>query len=109
MENCEQPVENQTYRLEEMIEAMKASIENISAVCGQQMKLIEVCQLSNYRDDFKDFVKEVYEQIDELNRQKSALEKKCQIISEVVELCHTDEVVSDAVSKLLLGLEAINQ
>ena len=66
--------------LKEMHESMKASIDNLSVIIGQQVLLISILEKSEHKETFKDFVatlkegKENYEgQYKELNNRAMAL------------------------------------
>ena len=65
-------MEDKIYRLEEMLDSMNASLENIQKITEQQQKLIALVE-EHGKDDFADFIKESREQLENLKKQYELL------------------------------------
>lgn len=84
-------MENKLYRLEEMVDAIEQSKDNIHEVVGQQMDLIEIVQNSEKAEEFEDFLKESQEQVDNLNKQYEQLSMKQEAVETLIKLCKASE------------------
>lgn len=102
-------IEDLTYRLEEMSEAMDVSIANANKVAKEQALLIEVIKASDKADKFEDFVESCEKQIESLKAQATALAMRNALLKQVVAKCKADENISKAVSMLLEALGVFKQ
>ena len=102
-------IEDLTYRLEEMSEAMDMSIANANKVAKEQALLIEVIKASDKADKFKDFVESCEKQIDSLKTQATALAMRNSILKQVVAKCKENKNISKAISMLLEALGVFKQ
>lgn len=102
-------IEDLTYRLEEMSEAMDMSIANANNVAKEQMLLVEVIKASDKADKFKDFIESCEKQIESLKAQATALAMRTALLKQVVTKCKADENISKAVSMLLEALGVFKQ
>lgn len=65
------------YKLFELKDKIQDGIDNATKVNSQQEELAEIVKKAkNTKNDFKPFVKGVYETIDDLNEQISAMDKR---------------------------------
>lgn len=104
MENSELDIPNFTYRYEEMVDAIKSSIDNLEKVMVDQNKLIDLVEKSEESKDFEEFIKESKEQLETLNQQKMELVVKQEILTQVVDMCKEDEKQAKIISMLSLAL-----
>lgn len=97
-------LEDKTYRLEEMSEAMKSSLANAEKVMQEQNALIEIVLESNKAKDFRDFVKDVEQQLDNMKSQQSTLTLRVGLLDKVIEACKADEKNAQLVTMLVEAL-----
>lgn len=93
-----------TYRLAEMADAMRQSMQNAINVSKEQNALIEIVLESSKAKDFRDFVKNVEVQIDDLDKQIATLDVRAGLLDKVVEACKANEETAKIVSTLLKAL-----
>ena len=103
LESKEQPIDN-ILRLEEMSEAMKQSINNAIKVYGEQQCLIDIVKSSDQSERFKDLIKTLSEQCDDLNAQVNTLTIRANLLDEIVEKCRESESDKELVNKVLKSL-----
>ncbi len=65
--------ENKIYRLEEMLDSMKDSIDNIASVIAKQKRLLEIVGDAPDAEDFADFIEASEKQIEDYEEQKEKL------------------------------------
>lgn len=70
------PEESNLYRLNEMLDAMRHSIDNARDVKAQQEELIDVVKGSEKADKFKVFIKDMTKQIENLEEQIAELDMR---------------------------------
>lgn len=99
-------IEDITYRLEEMLDAMDNSICNIEKINNEQTELIEIIENSNKAEKFNDFVNDTKQQMDNMNNQKNQLILKKEILKQIIDKCKNDSEISKYISMLsyLIGL-----
>lgn len=97
-------LENQTYRLEEMSDAMKKSIDNAKKICEEQQLLIDVVRASEHSEKFDDFVKNVETQIEDINSQIETLTVRSSLLDQVVIICKESDEAAKMTSMLLKAL-----
>ena len=96
------------FRLEEMFDEMKKSMENVKDVVKKQEHLIEVLEKSKEKDDFKDFITSMKEEIKKIEESKITLARRIDCIRDVIDDCHEDEGKKITVLDLLEGLGVFN-
>lgn len=99
---AEEP-KSKVFRLEEMIDAMKASKANLNKVLGEQKHLIDAIAGLN-DSSFDEFVKSMNAQAERLEHQNVELENKIETITKVVEAARADKNIEDILNLLLNGL-----
>ena len=76
--------EDLIYRLQEMSDSMQDSLKNIDKVKEEQKGLIEIIEKSDRYEDYKDFIEELKKQIDSMSKQKENLEKRANLLKELL-------------------------
>lgn len=97
-------VTDNTYRLAEMADAMRQSMQNAINVSKEQNVLIEIVLASSKAKDFEDFVKNIEAQIDDINKQVVTLDVRAGLLDKVVDACKANEETARIVSMLLKAL-----
>ena len=106
-ETTEKPASN-IFRLDEMLDAIEYSINNINTVVAEHTKLIDVLdkhepnEFTELKDSFK-------AQIEQMNAQISELTNRQQQLKYVLACCIDSEETSQIVDKLMLGLGIIKE
>lgn len=104
MENkTEVEIENKVYRLEEMYDSMKDSIDNVNKVIDEQRHLLDVIK-SAHDERFDAFVKASEEQIDNLVSQVKTLSYRMALLMSVIVLCKDDEEKAKCVSTFIAAI-----
>ena len=96
----ETTIEDITYRFEELKESFEESLNNLSEVICQQEKLIRIVADNDKDKEFKEFIEESNQQLSNLREQKEKLLYKKELISQVIDTCHTDTNCSKVISIL---------
>lgn len=86
------------YRIEEMIDSMNQSIENIDDVIAMQTKLIELVSNSEDFGPDDDFTVKLRESNANLVEQRQKLLAQCAEAAALVSICETDPAYKDAVN-----------
>lgn len=97
-------LEDKTYRLEEMVEAMTKSLDNIDTVTKEQSMLIDVILKSDKAADFREFIKNLEQQCDSLKSQKATLSIRRDMLKQVVDACKENEANAKLVTMLVDAL-----
>lgn len=95
---------DQTYRLEEMAEAMQQSVKNAMKVAKEQAMLIRVINKSNEAKNFVEFITDVEHQIEDINHQITTLNVRIGLLKQVVNICRNDDETTKVVAMLLKAL-----
>lgn len=96
--------ESLTYRLEEMVDAMEESLDNLKRITEQQKLLIKVVEESEESENFKEFIEDSKKQIENFVEQNEKLTLKKQSIEEIVSECKADAKTDSIVTNLLTAL-----
>lgn len=97
-------IQDVTYRFEEMIDAMDASLKNLISVQAQQKALIELVAANDPDKKFEQFIKEMNSQLDNLEMQRLGLVVKKEILTQVVGAAKANEVIARNISMLCKAL-----
>lgn len=92
--------ESKIYRLEEMLESMVASLENIQKICEQQEKLITLVE-EHSKDEFEEFIKESKEQLDNLKKQYDQLSSKKNSLEKIINSAKKDKTKENFLNLIL--------
>lgn len=98
-------MKDQIFRLEEMLDSMRASIENIKGVKKQQEELIEIVENSDKKEDFKDFIDESKKQIDSLGVQILELSDRVSVWEEIINECYTNDSSKELINKFVYAIK----
>lgn len=98
--------EEKLVRLEEMKDSFEQTLANIEKVTKQQEMLIDVIESSDKCEEFKDFCKELKQQVENLNTQKTTLLHRKDLLESVLVECKEAEI-SRVLTKKLLDLFGI--
>ena len=102
-------LEDKTYRLEEMSEAMKQSIANAKKVREEQDELVNIVLESSKASKFRDFTKNMEQQIENINKQTETLSVRSALLDNVVKACKDDDKVAEIVTMLVTALGVFEQ
>ena len=91
-------IQDITYRFEEMIDAMDASLKNLVTVQAQQKSLIELVTANDPDKKFEQFIKEMNSQLEKLEMQRLGLVVKKEILTQVVGAAKANEVIARNIS-----------
>ena len=108
-EKKEVEIESKLYRLEEMYDAMQASLENAKKVKNEQEMLIEIVKKSKKHNLFKDFIESEEKQTKELEQQIPILENRAQLLKNAIETCKGNEEIEKAMTVLLEALGVFSE
>ena len=97
-------LEEQTYRLEEMCDAMKQSLDNCSLVIEQQDELIKIVLASEKATNFRNFISDSEKQLERLKEQKSTLSVRQDMLKQVVDACKENKEIARIVTMLVIAL-----
>ena len=97
-------MENKIYRLEEMLEAMNASRDNLCDVINQQSKLIEIVRVSEDAKQFEQFISESEVQLNELKSQFDMLSIRIKSLYDFIEFVKKSSEFSEATTLLFDAL-----
>lgn len=104
------PEESNLFRLDEMLDAMKKSINNAREVKVQQAELIDVIKTSDKAKDFDDFIKDMLEQQTNLEEQIAELDVRINSLGRVCAMLQdADEETSSYFDDLLTALGVFRQ
>lgn len=92
-----------TYRLIELIDEMNMSVENAEKVISQQLKLVEIVEASNEKEQFKEFIESLNASTNDQNEKVQDCKERIEKIKSLVELCK-NEIAIQSCSLLLEGL-----
>lgn len=95
--------ENKLYRLEEMVDNMKQSLNNVSKVINEQQYLVDALKSLN-DEKFTMLITESEKQIDNLQKQQSILIERQQCLEELCNECRDNEEKTNILNKLLFSL-----
>lgn len=93
--------EEKLMMLEEMEESMEESLDNIVKVAKQQNALIEVIETSSKAEEFKEFCGELKTQLQDLDKQRSKLLQRKDILHSIIAECKESETSKILVKKML--------
>lgn len=98
---------NYTYRFSEMESEIENSINNVDNVIKEHKKLIAILDTDEHKEDFAEFVKSLYEQVNVLEEQKRVMSYRLECLKHVINLSMSDDTYAFLVSMLLecIGLE----
>lgn len=97
-------LEDYTYRLEEMIDSMEASLANLVKVQTQQKALIDIVKNNNNDKMFDDFIKESENQMQTLEQQRQILTIRKEIFKQVVDAAKANESIARNISMFCKAL-----
>ena len=97
-------LEDYTYRLEEMIDSMEASLANLVKVQAQQKALIDIVKNNNNDKMFDDFIKESENQMQALEQQRQILTIRKEIFKQVVDAAKANESIARNISMFCKAL-----
>ena len=97
-------LEDYTYRLEEMIDSMEASLANLVKVQAQQKALIDIVKNNNSDKMFDDFIKESENQMQTLEQQRQILTIRKEIFKQVVDAAKANESIARNISMFCKAL-----
>ena len=112
IENSEQKeveIESKLYRMIEMLDAMKASLENAKKVKSEQELLIEVLKASEHVETFKEFIESEKEQNNELGSQITTLELRAELLEQAINACKANIEIEKAMTLVLDALGVFAQ
>ena len=92
------------YRLEEMLDSIEASLDNIKTVKTQQEHLLKLVEDNDEKHEFEEFLKESKEQLEKLSKQFIELSTRYTFLKAVVEKCKNDKKVEEIIDQLILGI-----
>ena len=93
-----------TYRFEEMIDSMEASLANLVKVQAQQKALIDIVKNNNNDKMFDDFIKESENQMQTLEQQRQILTIRKEIFKQVVDAAKANESIARNISMFCKAL-----
>lgn len=96
-------IENYIYKLNELHAGMEEGINNVQKILKQQQLLISIILKSKEADEFKDFVKQNEEQIENLKNQIKVISERKKVLEEVLDYCETSHF-KEVINKLLFAL-----
>jgi len=105
--NYEGKMELKTYRLEEMLDAMKNSLENAKKVKAEEEDLVAIIE-EHAAEKFADFIKAQRESINNLSKQIETLENRATSLDTVVARCKDDSSFAEGITMLLNALGVFN-
>ena len=97
-------LEDYTYRLEEMIDSMEASLANLVKVQAQQKALIDIVKNNNEDKMFDEFIKESEKQMQTLEQQRQILTIRKEIFKQVVDAAKSNETIARNISMFCKAL-----
>ena len=97
-------LEDYTYRLEEMIDSMEASLANLVKVQAQQKALIDIVKNNNDDKMFDEFIKESEKQMQTLEQQRQILTIRKEIFKQVVDAAKANESIARNISMFCKAL-----
>ena len=97
-------IQDVTYRFEEMLDSMEASLKNLVGVQAQQNDLVAIVKANDPDKKFESFIKEMDSQAKNLEEQRIKLIIKKEILKQVVEAVKANEVVARNISMLCKAL-----
>lgn len=97
---------NYTYMLDEVIDEMERSIENVKEVKLHQNNLLEVIE-ADEKHDWTDFIKNLKEADEEYDKQVESMKYKLKCMKEARKYCK--DLSAYVVSMLLEGLGLANK
>lgn len=97
---------NYTYMLDEVIDEMERSIENVKEVKLHQNNLLEVIE-ADEKHNWTDFIKNLKEADEEYDKQVESMEYKLKCMKEARKYC--TDISAYVVSMLLEGLGLANK
>lgn len=96
------------YKLDEMLDSIKQSIETVRTVIRQQEKLLDVLK-DNEDEDFKDFKTGMADQTEEYKKQLEALTIQSMELSTVIDKIKAKSEIEEIVSDLLAALRIVEE
>lgn len=93
-------MENLTYMLIEAADAMQAAIHRIEKVASEQQMLVDLVNEHDTNKVFVSFTKSMSEEIVNTKHQQAVLEKRHDILREVIAACNNDENIAQRVTQL---------
>ena len=93
--------EKKTYRLEEMLDSMKDSIDNIASVIAKQKRLLEIVGDSPDAEDFADFIEASEKQIEDYEEQKEKLLERKSKLDFVIKSAKENEATDTLVNNFM--------
>lgn len=108
-EKLEENIESKVYRLEEMYDAMQASLENAKKVKSEQELLIEIIKNDEKHDIFEEFIKSEEEQITQLAKQIDVLSTRADQLRSAIDICKENEEIEKAMTLMLDALGVFAQ
>ena len=104
LENKTSELKGQAYRLIELRDAMEASHENLCKVMADQQDLLQLVKTNDKDHKFDDFIKESEDQLENLSKQATELERRTIIMTKVVEKMYSTKEFNDFTEMMLDGL-----
>ena len=95
--------------LEETLDSMKASLDNLQKVQKEQVELIEIVTKAEKKDWCEDFIKEEKEQLGKLQQQKEELNKRKEHLQNVIVKCNENPDIKDVVEEFMIAFGIFNQ
>lgn len=108
-EQKEVEIESKLYRMIEMLDAMKASLENAKKVKSEQELLIKVLKESEYIETFKEFIESEEKQNNELGSQIATLELRAELLGQAIDACKANTEIEKVMTLVLDALGVFAQ
>lgn len=108
-EQKEVEIESKLYRMIEMLDAMKASLENAKKVKSEQELLIKVLKESEYVETFKEFIESEEKQNEDLGSQIMTLELRAELLEQAIDACKANTEIEKAMTLVLDALGVFAQ
>lgn len=97
-------MKNKIFRLEEMLDSMRDSLDNLNSVIAQQSSLLDVVAASAAAEDFDAFMQELKTQMSALESQNISLTERTNKLEKFIVFAKTNEEFSEMTTLLLDAL-----
>lgn len=97
-------MKNKIFRLEEMLDSMRDSLDNLNSVIAQQSSLLDVVAASAAAEDFDAFMQELKTQMSALESQNISLTERTNKLEKFIVFAKTNEEFSEMTTSLLDAL-----
>lgn len=103
-EGAEDVIRDDVYRLEELSDEMKLSIDNVADLITKQEYLANTLETLN-DENFAQLLNGIKSEVISLKSQQSVMSARYDNIVAVCDMCRNDDKVRDAINLLLSGLK----